>query len=81
MIPWEEKHTVLRLSERENDVLFSYGTDAEHLTTLPVAGDARKLNPPVDGGMVGAVVGVYASASGKDSANAASFDWTEYIDL
>ena len=80
-IPWEAKNTVLRLSERENDVIFSYGPDADHLTTLPVTGDARKLNPPVTGGMVGAVVGVYASASGKESANIASFDWTEYIDL
>ena len=80
-IPWDEKETVLRLSERENDILFSYGTDAENLTTLPVAGDARRLNPPVNGGMVGAMVGVYASGNGKESENIASFDWTEYIDL
>ena len=80
-IPWDEANTVLRLSERENEVLFAYGTDADHLTTLPVAGDARKLNPPVDGGMVGAIVGMYASANGGASANTAAFDWAEYIDL
>lgn len=80
-IPWDQKNTVLRLSERENELSFSYGTDADHLTVLPVTGDARKLNPPVNGGMVGAVIGMYASGNGKESGNIASFDWTEYMDL
>ena len=72
---------MLRLSERENDLFFSFGTDASHLAALPVSGDARKLNEPVNGGMVGAFVGVYASGNGKDSQNIASFGWTEYIDM
>ncbi len=78
--PWDGKETVLRLSERENDMIFFCGKDKDHLTELPVKGDARRLNPPVDGGMVGAIVGVYATSSGKESLNKAYFDWTEYTD-
>ena len=76
--PWEGKNTVLRLSERKNDILFSCGKDRDHLNELLVKGDARRLNPPVDGGMVGAIIGVYATGSGKESKNRAAFDWTEY---
>ena len=80
-MPWEGAETVLRLSERENELLFSCGKDREHLSELSVKGDARLLNPPVDGGMVGAIVGVYATASGKESKNRACFGWTEYRDI
>lgn len=80
-IPWNDKKTILRLSERENDLFFSCGTSIGHLAALPVSGDARRLNPPVNGGMVGAVVGVYASGNGRESTALAAFDWAEYIDM
>ncbi|MBQ1377095.1 MAG: glycoside hydrolase family 43 protein [Lachnospiraceae bacterium] len=80
-VPWDENAVVLRISEREDRVLFFYGKDCDSLTLVRAEGDARKLNVPVDGGMVGAVVGVYASANGEESSNKAAFAWTEYKDL
>ena len=79
--PWDAENTVFRLSERENDLFFCYGTAADKLTKINVTGDARRLNPPVTGGMVGAVVGIYASSAGEASENSAAFNWTEYRDL
>ena len=78
-IPWAGQNTVLRLSERETEIIFLYGTDKEDLRDLPVRGDAARINPPVTGGMVGAIVGVYATSSGRESENRACFDWAEYI--
>lgn len=45
-----------------------------------VAGDVdgRILSTPVAGGFVGAYIGMYASANGHASDNAADFDWFEY---
>ena len=61
-------------------LLFAAGETEESLTTLPAEGDARKLNVPVDGGMVGSIIGVYATATGKESKNQAAFGWTCYQD-
>ena len=52
---------------------------SKDLRELPVRGDAARINPPVTGGMVGVIVGVYATSSGRESENRAFFDWAEYI--
>ena len=80
-LPWSGNETVLRLSERENVVTFAFGKTLSALEDAGAEGDARKLNVPVDGGMVGAVIGVYASGSGKESTNKAAFNWTEYRNI
>ena len=79
-IPWEGEDTILRLSEQGTELLFSCGKDKAGLSEMSVKGDARRMNPPVTGGMVGAVIGVYATASGKESTNRACFGWTEYTE-
>jgi alpha-N-arabinofuranosidase len=40
--------------------------------------DARNINPEVVGGMVGTLLGMYASSNGIKSENSAAFDWFEY---
>jgi alpha-N-arabinofuranosidase len=80
-LPWSGNETILRLSEREHVLTFAFGETLSSLKDTGASGDARKLNVPVDGGMVGAVVGVYASASGRESRNKAAFNWTEYRNI
>ena len=79
-LPCDADALVLRISERDHRLLFAAGETEESLTTLPAEGDARKLNVPVDGGMVGSIIGVYAPATGKESKNQAAFGWTCYQD-
>lgn len=78
---WNADSIVLRISERDCDYSFYYGESADTLKPLFVGGDARMMNVPVDGGMVGALVGMYASANGGTSDNKAHFEWSEYVDL
>jgi alpha-N-arabinofuranosidase len=43
--------------------------------------DGRILSTPFAGGFVGAYIGMYASSNGQPGANAADFDWFEYVGL
>jgi alpha-N-arabinofuranosidase len=64
----------------ENDYIFRYGPDEQHLTELGRA-DGALINPEKVGCMVGEMLGMFASANGEKSENSAAFDWAEYQDL
>ncbi|WHY69054.1 glycoside hydrolase family 43 protein [Neobacillus sp. SuZ13] len=57
---------------------FYYGNVHESLSLLYENADARKINPEIVGGMVGTMLGMFASSNNQDSNNYAEFDWFEY---
>jgi beta-xylosidase len=58
---------------------FYYGKEDGILSCLFENADARKINPEIVGGMVGTMIGMFASSNGHESKNYAEFDWFEYI--
>ncbi|OXM82796.1 glycoside hydrolase family 43 protein [Paenibacillus rigui] len=60
---------------------FYYGTEPEGWTALFEEADGTLLSTDVAGGFIGAYLGMYASSNGRVSANAADFDWFEYMEL
>jgi xylan 1,4-beta-xylosidase len=57
---------------------FYYGKVDGRLALLYENADARKINPEIVGGMVGTLLGMFASSNGQGSKNYAEFDWFEY---
>ncbi|WP_144552340.1 glycoside hydrolase family 43 protein [Bacillus sp. X1(2014)] len=57
---------------------FYYGKVDGSLDLLYKNVDARKINPEIVGGMVGTMLGMFASSNGQESNNYAEFDWFEY---
>ena len=78
--PWDSAEIVLEMELNENDYIFRYGPDEQHLTELARA-DGALINPEKVGCMVGEMLGVFASGNGTAVENRAVFDWTEYQDL
>ncbi len=68
---------VLKIIEREQDVEFLCGENEHTLTPLCRA-DAGEINPEIVGGMVGTMLGMFATANGKESGSSAAFDWFLY---
>ena len=77
---WEAPEIVLEMELDENEYVFRFGRDDHHLSELARA-DGAAINPEKVGCMVGEVLGMFASANGKESENRARFDWAEYEDL
>ncbi len=78
--PWDSAEIVLEMELNENDYIFRYGPDEQHLTELART-DGALINPEKVGCMVGEMLGVFASGNGTAGENRAVFDWTEYQDL
>jgi beta-xylosidase len=57
---------------------FYYGNSDGSLSCLYENADARKINPEIVGGMVGTMIGMFASSNGQESTNNAEFDWFDY---
>ncbi|MBO5656964.1 MAG: glycoside hydrolase family 43 protein [Agathobacter sp.] len=77
-IPYEGSDVVLKMVAKGQDYTFYYGATEDTLTAFPTKGDGKLINPEIVGGMVGTILGVYASGNGVDSTNCATFDWFEY---
>jgi len=69
---------VLEIRQRAQDVGFYHGTDEATLQPLAEGVDGRTINPEDVGGMVGTMLGLFATSNGQDSANSAAFDWFDY---
>ena len=78
--PWDSAEIVLEMELNENDYIFRFGPDEQHLTELARA-DGALINPEKVGCMVGEMLGVFASGNGTAGENRAVFDWTEYQDF
>ncbi len=68
----------LRITQKEQDLTFSYSAGGSEFEILADHIDARMLSTDVAGGFVGNTVGIYASACGKESENTADFDYFLY---
>lgn len=74
-----ETPLVLRLEAKGQDYTFFAGPDEEHLEVFFEHADGAKINPEEVGGMVGTMLGMYASGNGTETGNWASFDWAELL--
>lgn len=73
----EEEILILKLEAKGQDYNFFWGTDEKNLRLFYEHADGRLINPEEVGGMVGTMIGVFATANETDSSNWAQFDWTE----
>lgn len=57
---------------------FSYATTVNNWKTLKSNVDGKLLSTATAGGFIGSVFAMYATSSGKESVNKASFKWLDY---
>lgn len=69
---------ILSIIAEGQDYSFYYGKVDESLTLLFENAGARKINPEIVGGMVGTMLGMFASSNGQESTNNVEFDWFDY---
>ena len=69
---------VLRFEAMGQDYCFFAGPSEDKLTPFYLHADGRAVNPESVGGMVGTVIGMFASSNGNKSDNAAHFAWFDY---
>ncbi|MEH7495363.1 glycoside hydrolase family 43 protein [Neobacillus niacini] len=69
---------ILSIIAEGQDYSFYYGKVDVSLTLLYENADARNINPEIVGGMVGTMLGMFASSNGQESTNIAEFDWFDY---
>lgn len=74
---WDNPHCVMGIKASGQRYEFLIGKDDKNLETIAI-GDGRLINPEIIGGMVGTMIGVFATGNGEDSDHYASFDWFEY---
>ena len=68
---------VLKLQARGQALQFFYGEKEAALCPLDAVADGRQINPEELGGMVGTLIGMFATGNGTDSRNEAAFDYFE----
>ena len=71
------KPLVLKLEARKQDLRFFYGEDEASLNALNTVADGRQINPEEVGGMIGTMIGMFATGNGTESRNEAEFDYFE----
>lgn len=77
-VPWDKEITVIRLRARGERYLFSYGENEVREIPLGKEADGRFINPEKVGGMVGTLLGMFASSNRTESEKEAAFDWFWY---
>ena len=73
-IPWEGEEAVLQIQLEGQRWTFRCGQELDHLVDLAVV-DGKELNPEKVGGMVGTMLGMFATGNGVSSENYAHFYW------
>ncbi len=68
---------VLRLKAEGQDYCFYVGSSEEEMEMFYGHADGKTINPEEVGGMVGTMLGMFASSNGEESGNWAAFDWAE----
>jgi alpha-N-arabinofuranosidase len=76
-----KKSIVLAVKSEDLEVSFYYGKNQYELKKIPVAADGSILSTEYSGGFVGVLVGIFATAGGKESNNYADVEWAEYKGL
>ena len=68
-----------RVKARKQQYTFFCGVNEYTLKPMGPAVDVRNINPEEIGGMIGTMIGMFATANGKDSQNEAAFEYFEII--
>ena len=68
---------ILRMQAQGQDFSFFLGSGEEDMHVFYEHADGKLINPEEVGGMVGTMLGMFASGNGKESSNWACFDWAE----
>jgi alpha-N-arabinofuranosidase len=77
-VEYDQDTVILKIAADLQDHSFYFGPDEDHLTCLYRNADGRLINPEIVGGMVGSLIGMFASSNETISQNAAYFDWFLY---
>ncbi len=78
LLDGDYKELYLRITQRGQDLFFTYSADGKLYRTLSDHVDARILSTDVAGGFVGNTIGVYATSNGEPSDTVACFDYFTY---
>lgn len=79
-VPWEAEEIIISLELNRQVYTVRYGTDEGKQNELIVT-DGRLINSEKVGCMAGTQIAMFATGSGIDSDNYASFDWFTYQEL
>ena len=74
-VPCNDNELILGFNGNHEKYNFMYGTDLEHMRYLGENIDCGRINPEKVGCMAGTIIGMFATANGKESDNIAEFDW------
>ena len=69
---------IIKLVAKGQDYSFYIGENEDQLHEFYSHADGRKINPEEVGGMVGTMLGMFASGNGTDSDNEAHFGFAQY---
>ena len=72
---------VLKLKARRQAFSFYYGEAETKLRQMDTVADGREINTEEIGGMIGTLVGMFATGNGVESQNEAAFDYFEMTEL
>ncbi|SCP97398.1 alpha-N-arabinofuranosidase [Anaerobium acetethylicum] len=78
-IQHEGEEIILGVKVKGQDYSFFYGSDEGELSSIFDHADGKLINPEIVGGMVGTMIGMFASGNGKESDNRAEFEWFRYV--
>ena len=73
----EDGTLILRLEAKGQDYNFWLGRSEDQIKPFYEHADGKLINPEEVGGMVGTMLGVFATGNGEESNNQAVFDWIE----
>lgn len=77
-VPWEKESIILQIKAAGQEFAFLYGEDVSQMQILAEGLDGRVINPEIVGGMMGTMLGMFASSNHAESENEAAFDWFWY---
>ena len=80
-VPCDDNELILGFNANHEKYDFVYGTDLEQMKCLAENVDCGRINPEKVGCMAGTLIGMFATANGKESDNVAEFDWFEMKEI
>ena len=75
--PVGEGPLYIRMEERRQTINFYYKEGDSPEKKFDVTADGAEINPEEIGGMIGTMIGMFATANGEESTNTAAFDYFE----
>jgi len=70
-----DSEIILKVQVRGQEFRFYYGTDENNLNSFDTVADGKEINTEEIGGMIGTMIGMFATGNGTASDNEAAFDY------